>query len=144
MFNQTTDQRISSWINLRSMVEEDSDPLQLVWNFWHQCPFIPYNKNVDPYYQKNWPTPWEIIAHNKYDDFTKALMIAWTLKLTKKFENSHIDIRIMIDDKNNKSYNIVFVDEIFIINFDDNGPVNVENLNDSLKLENIIEIDRPR
>ena len=87
MFSYSVDQRLTEWINCRNTIDQIEEPLQYVWDFWHTAPFIPYNKNIDPFFQRGWPSPWEIIVENKYDDFTRALMIAWTLKLTKKFNN---------------------------------------------------------
>lgn len=144
MFNKSIEQRLNDWIVLRKSLDDSLDPLQDVWDFWHCCPFIPFNKDVDPYYQQSWPSPWEIIVKNRYDDFTKALMISWTLKLTKKFSDASIEIKTMVDCNNDKQYNLVFIDNKWIINFDDNGPTEIQNLNESLKIENIVEIPTPR
>lgn len=144
MFKKHIEDRISLWIEFRKKLDCSSDPLQDVWDFWNSSPFTPYNKNIDPYYPKSWPSPWEIIAENIYDDFTKALMIAWTLKLTEKFKNSKIEIKSMLDETQNRQYNLIFVDDNWILNFDDNGPISITDHIASLKLENIIEITRPR
>lgn len=144
MFKLSIEKRFTEWINLRHSLEKSLNPLQEIWDFWNTSPFTPYNRKIDPYYPKSWPSPWEIIAENTYDDFTKALMISWTLKLTEKFKNSRIEIRTMLDETQNRQYNLIFVDENYIINFDDNGPVEINNYISSLKLENLIEIDRPR
>jgi hypothetical protein len=145
MFKKSIDDRLSSWIELRKNLDNSENPLQEVWDFWNMSPFIPYNRNIDPYNQKKWPSPWEIIAENIYDDFTKSLMIAWTLKLTKKYSESFVELKTMIDDINNKQYNLVFVDNTWIINYSNEGPVNISQFNDNVyKLENIIEITTPR
>lgn len=144
MFKKEIESRISLWIELRKNLDLAEHPLQDVWDFWNASPFTPYNKNIDPYYPKSWPSPWEIIAENIYDDFTKALMIAWTLKLTEKFKNSKIEIKSMLDETQNRQYNLIFVDNNWILNFDDNGPISITDHIASLKLENIIEITRPR
>lgn len=144
MFNLNVDDRLSAWIELRNKLEESKNPLQEVWDFWHAAPFIPYNKNIDPYYQKSWPSPWEIISYNKYDEFTRSLMIAWTLKLTKKFVNSTLELKTLVDITSEREYNLVFVDNTWVINYHDNGPVKVQELNDSFIIKNIIEIDLPR
>lgn len=144
MFNLPVDSRLTEWLNHRQHLEETENPLQEVWDFWSHAPYIPYNRNIDPYYQKSWPTPWEIIDHNKYDDFTKSLMIAWTLKLTKKFNNSVIEVKSLIDESNNRAYNLVFIDNNWVINYNDNGPVSVDSVPDSFRLENIVEVKAPR
>lgn len=145
MFDLPVNERLSKWIELRINIDDSSiDPLQYVWDFWHTAPFIPFNKNINPYHKKSWPSPWEIIAENKYDDFTRSLMIAWTLKLTKKFNNSKIDIKTIIDTHTNREYNLVFIDEKWVINFSDEGPVDSTTLNGSFRLENLIEVELPR
>lgn len=144
MFNQSVDQRLTEWIKCRNHIDSTDNPLQYVWDVWHKAPFIPYNKKIDPYYQKNWPSPWEILEDNKYDDFTRALMIAWTLKLTKKFNNSFIEIKTLVDIFTGREYNLVFVDNEWVINYSDNGPVLVKDLPEQFRLENQIEVSPPR
>lgn len=144
MFNKSVNDRLSTWINFRHQLDIAQNPLQEVWDFWHTSPFIPYNKNIDPYNKKSWPSPWEIIAENKYDDFTRSLMIAWTLKLTEKFKQSKIEIKTLVDKNRNRQYNLVFVDDTWIINFEDDGPIPAEENFSSFKLENLIEIEIPR
>lgn len=144
MFHTSVDQRITNWIECRKQLDKNDNPLQIVWDYWHQSPFVPYNKNVDPFYQKGWPSPWEILAENKYDDFTRALMIAWTLKLTNKFSDSKIEIKTLVDTINERQYNLVFVNDEWVINYDDNGPISSKDLNGPFRLENLIEVNRPR
>lgn len=144
MFTLSIDDRLSKWIELRSFIDTADDPLAEVWDFWHQAPFVPHNKNIDPYYQKSWPSPWEIIATNKYDDFTKALMIGWTLKLTSRFKNSKIILKTYVDPKTEKEFNLIYVDEQWVINYNDNGPVSADTVIDSFHLQNLIEVNTPR
>lgn len=144
MFKLTVDDRLSTWIKLRSEIDQSNDPLQLVWDFWHQAPFVPHKKSVDPFFQRNWPTPWEIIVDNKYDDFTKALMISWTLKLTKKFENSKIFLKTYVDSDDGTEFNLVFIDDNWVINYNDNGPVRPESITKSFRLQNLVEVNTPR
>jgi len=144
MFNQSVDDRLSEWIKHRQELDCSNDPLQEVWDFWNQAPFTPHNRNIDPYYQKSWPTPWEIIKTNKYDDFTKALMIGWTLKLTKKFKDSKIELKTLVDDNRTREYNVIYIDNSWVINYNDNGPISAVEVNSGFKLENIIEVTGPR
>jgi hypothetical protein len=144
MFNQPVDSRLTEWANHRRELDESADPLQNVWDFWHRAPFTPHNRNIDPHYQQSWPSPWEIIADNIYDDFTKALMIGWTLKLTKKFKDSKIELRTLVDSNRTRQYNLVYVDDKWIINYDDNGPISGQELTESFRLENLIEVTVPR
>jgi len=144
MFNLSVDERLTEWANHRRHLDSIDNPLQEVWDFWHQAPFIPHNRNIDQYYQQSWPSPWEIIAENKYDDFTKALMIGWTLKLTKKYQNSKIELRTLVDNARSREYNLIYVDEKWVINYSDNGPVEVPEITSSFRLENLVEVALPR
>ena len=144
MFNQPVDSRLTEWADHRRRLDEDSNPLQTVWDFWHLAPFTPHNRNVDPYYQQSWPTPWEIIVENRYDDFTKALMIGWTLKLTKKFKDSKIELRTLVDSNRTRQYNLLYIDDNWVINYSDNGPIPLPEIPDSFRLENLIEVGSPR
>jgi hypothetical protein len=144
MFNQNIDDRLSSWAQFRAQLDNSDQPLNEVWEFWKDAPFIPYNNKIDPFYQQSWPSPWEIIVHNKYDDFTKALMIGLTLKHTKTFKNSKLEIRSLVDNHNTAYYNVVCVDEEWVINYNDNGPILLKNLPDSFLIENLIELSTPR
>lgn len=144
MFNQPVDQRLTEWINHRQSLDETEDPLQLVWDFWHQAPFIPHNRKIDPYFQRSWPTPWDIIVENKYDDFTRALMIGWTLKLTKKFKDSQIELRTLVDTVHPREYNLIYIDNNWVINYSDNGPIPATEVSGSFRLENLVEVTTPR
>lgn len=140
MFDKSIDDRLSAWAQFRQQLEIEESPFDSVWNFWKDAPFIPYNNAVDPYFQFGWPTPWNIIVHNKYDDFTKALMIGWTLKLTKRFENSLIEIKTLVDREKSLSYNIICIDNEWAINYNDNGPVLMKSIPDWFNIENLIEL----
>jgi len=144
MFNQSPDDRLSSWSQFRKDLEVSSDLLTEVAKFWAPSPFIPFNTHVDPYHQRSWPTPWEIIIHNKYDDFTKALMMAWTLKLTTKFTNSKIEIKTVVDTQKNQLFNLVFIDNALVLNYKEEGAVSISELPESFRYENLIEVPIPR
>lgn len=146
MFNQTQDERLSSWSKFRKDLEGSTDPLQEVAEFWALAPFIPFNREVDPYNSYSWPTPWEIIVNNKYDEFTRALIMSWTLKLTDRFKNSNIEIKTITTKSSDKemTYNVVVVDEQKVLNYRDNEVILVNDLPQDYNLENIIQVKRPR
>ena len=144
MFSQSPDDRLSAWKEFRDSLEQSETPLLDVINFWANAPYVPYNHNVDPYNQHSWPSPWEIIVHNKYDDFTKALMMAYTLKYTDKFGNTDILVKTLVDNARKSAYNVVSVDEKWILNFQENVLVEASNVLDNFRLENIAVIERPK
>jgi hypothetical protein len=140
MFKQLPDDRLSSWAQHRTQLDQCDDPYTVTWEFWKSAPFVPYNPDVDPFYPRGWPTPWEIIVENRYDDFTKALMIGYSLKWTKRFENTPIEIRTVVDSAKNMSYNIVCVDNRWAINYEDSGPIEMKNWPDNFLVENLVEL----
>lgn len=140
MFKQSPDDRLSSWAQHRAQLDQCDNPYAATWEFWKSAPFVPYNPEVDPFYPHGWPTPWEIIVENRYDDFTKALMIGYSLKWTKRFENTPIEIRTVVDSAKNMSYNIVCVDNRWAINYADTGPIEMKNWPDNFLVENLVEL----
>ena len=138
------DDRLSSWAELRNNLETSENPFQDTWDFWCQAPFIPYNNKIDPYHYQSWPNPWSIIVDNRYDDFTKVIMIAWTLKLTNRFQDSNITIQTLVDKQKSTQYNVVIIDEEWVINYSDNGPISAKSMPISFYLENLIELKTPR
>jgi hypothetical protein len=144
MFDLSPDERLSVWSEFRQSLNLSEKPLDDLISFWFNAPFVPYNRNVDPFNQYSWPTPWDIIVENKYDDFTKALMMAWTLKLTGKFKDSKIEIKTYTDTAGKKQYNLVFIDDRDVINYYDNAPISASDVPTSFRLENLVEVSRPR
>jgi hypothetical protein len=144
MFNQSPDERLSIWSKFRHTLDQSTDPLMDLITFWQTAPFVPYNRSVDPYNQYAWPTPWEIVIENKYDDFTKALMMSWTLKLTDKFKDARIEIKTYTDTVKNRQYNLVFIDDCDVLNYYDNDIISAAAVPETLRLENLIEVSRPR
>lgn len=140
MFNKSIDDRLSLWAEHRRAIDVSDEPLVETWEFWKHTPFIPFNKNIDPFNHKSWPTPWDIIVHNKYDDFTKALMIAWSLKYTNKFKEAKIEIKTIVNDTKTCYYNVVCVDNKWAINYSDNGPVPITDIPESFFIENQVEV----
>jgi hypothetical protein len=140
MFHKPIDDRLSDWALFRRSLETSPTPLEDIWEFWKEAPYIPYNHKIDPFNQKSWPTPWDIIVENKYDDFTKALMIGWSLLLTKRFETSKVEIKTLVNDQKTCYYNVVCVNDDVVINYSDNGPVSIKDVPVSFFIENLIEL----
>jgi hypothetical protein len=140
MFNKSIDDRLSLWAEHRQSLNTSDDPLMETWEFWKHTPFIPFNKNIDPFNHKSWPTPWEIIVHNRYDDFTKSLMIAWSLKYTNRFKEAKIEIKTIVNDSKTCYYNVVCVDNMWAINYSDNGPIPITDIPESFFIENQVEV----
>lgn len=144
MFEKSIEDKISAWAEHRNNLNTSTDPFMETWEFWQKAPYVPYNKDIDPFNPSSWPTPWEVIVENKYDDFTKALMIARSLKFTDRFKKSKIEIKTLVNNQNKCYYNVVCVDDLWAINYNDNGPVKVTEIPEAFYLENLIEVEIPR
>lgn len=140
MFKKSLDDRLSSWAKFRSNLSTSDDPLSEVCKFWNEAPFIPYNKNIDPFNPTSWPTPWDIIAYNKYDDFTKALMIGWTIKYSNLYRNSIVEVKTFLDKSKPAQYNVIFIDSKWVLNYINDKPIIADSFPDNLFLENLIEL----
>lgn len=136
--------RISVWVNFRHDLEFSNDPLQEIAEFWGDIRLIPFNKSVDPYNSNSWPTPWQIIADDQYDELTLAIMIGYTIKLTDRFKNSKVEVRTLVDSNRTRLYNLIYVDDQFVLNYERNTVVNTQDIPESFFLENLVELSRPR
>jgi hypothetical protein len=144
MFDLDVDGRLSAWSKFRKSIDTSLDPFQEVINFWRSPPFVPHNHKIDPYYSASWPTPWEIIVENKYDDFTKAVMIGYTLLLTDRYKNSNIQIKTLVDRPAKKLYNVVCIDDTWVLNYNDDQALSIDKIPSLYSLENLVELNRPR
>jgi hypothetical protein len=144
MFELDVDDRLARWSKFRKSLETSDSPMEDVIEFWSTVPIISHNHDIDHYYSGNWPTPWEIIGENRYDDFTKAIMMGYTLLLTDRFKKSNVQIRTFVDKSKNRLYNTTLIDDTIILNFYDDRSASENEIPDTCVLENIIELTRPR
>jgi hypothetical protein len=136
--------RLGAWVSFRQDLINSIDVLKDVAEFWNDVKLIPFNHTIDPYNRNSWPTPWEIIADNQYDELTLAIMIGYTIKLTEQFKNSRVEIRTMVDSARTRLYNLVYVDDEYVLNYERNTVVKAQDIDDSFFLENLVELARPR
>ena len=139
MFDKSTDERLSAWRDLRHDVDHSETPLILISEFWSRAPFIPYNRHIDPYNFNSWPTPWEIIIDNRYDDFTLAIMLAYTVKYTERYKNSVVEIRSCYNDLKTQMFNMVYIDDTYVLNYKDRlTPAHISEIPTTLLLDNLV------
>ena len=144
MFKTDPDLRLHLWFEFRASLESSATPLEDTVAFWDEAPRIAYNNLIDQHYDGNWPTPWEIIDRNKYDDFTLSLMMGWTILLTKQFEKSEVAIHTLVDDTSKRVYNVLYIDNTWALNFRDHEVVPVSSIPSLYRIENIMALKRPR
>jgi hypothetical protein len=141
---QEVDEQLDRWVKFRQTLPDSHTPLEDIADYWSKVKLIQYNRDVDPYYPASWPTPWQIVADGKYDDLTLAIMIGYTIKLTDKYKDSRIEVRILVDQARTRLYNLVYVDDEYVLNYDRFRVVKTQDIDDSFFLENLVELARPR
>lgn len=110
--NYNYEQRLAAWKSFRNTLEDLTDPLQAVIDFYSQAPLVKYQ--CDPYDRSTWPSPWEIIQENTYCSFVKILAICYTLQLTDRFSESIFEIHIQYSPAESKIYYLLYVDSSVI------------------------------
>jgi hypothetical protein len=142
IFKKSVEDRLSSWLELRKQVDRVINSTELVAEFWSHAPFTPYNKNINQYDPKSWPTPWQILVDNVYDDFTVALMIAFSLKYTEKYRNVPVKIDTLVNNNKNQIYNLVIVNNDAVLNYQPSTVITTDTISSDLYLDNSVLVTR--
>jgi len=108
VFSEHYEKQFFIWKRFRNKLEKIGDPFEQTILFWSLAPLV--NKHLDMYRDKDWPSPWDIIKEGKYDELTKSIMIGHTLKLTKRFMESPIEIKMYLDIVDKTVYNTCYID----------------------------------
>jgi hypothetical protein len=132
VFFDSYEDQFVAWKKFRNAIEKSENPLKDTIKFWAKAPLV--NKHLDPYRIDNWPVPWDIIKDGKYNDLTVNLMIGHTLRLTKRFANSHIEIRTYLDIDNKVVYNTCYIDNK-ILNYPYGEVIGEEDLPNTIVLQ---------
>ena len=119
MFEKNYEKRLESWSKFRASLEESEDPLR---DLIHQYSLAPYvSIYTNPWNNESWPSPWELIHDNQYDDFSRVLGMCYSLQLTERFKNSLFEIHISTLDNLGYLY-LLYVDDC-VIGYDDKKAV---------------------
>jgi len=141
---QEVETKLDNWVKFRHSLLEAANPLEEISDYWSRVRLIQYNHNIDPYYPASWPNPWQIIAEDQYYDLTVAIMIGYTIKLTEQYKDSKVDVRIQVDQDRTRLYNLVYVDDTYVLNYDRHKVVKAQDIDDAFFIENLVELARPR
>ena len=133
----SVDSRITQWRDFRTQLEVSKDPLQETQDLWNNAPVI--NRYLDPWDSQQWPTPWELLKENRFCPVAIPLMIGWTLKLTTRFTKEPVLIKISIDHKTKRVYNLVQVSDT-IIDWENNMVCISSELPDSVVCQETVEL----
>ena len=130
MFNKKFEDRLEAWRSFRKTLETANDPIQDTISLYSQVKTGHFN--ADPYDQKTWLGPWELLEENSYCEFTRNLAICYTLQLTDRFSQEPFEIHIMRDDEQSCTY-YLFIIANRVIGFDEDTHVDLASLPISLK-----------
>lgn len=126
IFQQTYDERLKKWYELRSELEGQSVETICIQvdKFWQAAPLV--NHYLHPDSVDEWPTPWELVFDNNFCVYARALGMIYTLLLLGIKDIELVDA---LDD-NNESVVLVLVDRAkYTLNYWPNTVVN-NNLQD--------------
>lgn len=136
MWKLKSNERLIRWRDFRRSLGQLSleDALQATWDLWSTVPFAPYY--LDPDSPEKWPNPWDLITENYYCDLAKALGIVYTIFFSANGKNLDVEIRIYHDPETGYMYNLaVFEQGKYVINFAGEDIVNIQSVDDKLKLK---------
>ena len=142
MFDSDLETRLSLWSQFRSSLEYATDPLGQVAEFWAQAPLSAYVHHVGQD-DRTWPTPWQLLEVNRYDDQVLAIMIGYTVKLTKKYATCTVELKTMIDSRRSKLYNLIFIDDIYVLNYTKDQVVTADDIDFNLQVYDTVSIELP-
>ena len=117
MFNLNYEGRLSKWREFRETLEDSPKPINDVVQFYRLAPTV--SIHTDPFNNKTWPGPWELLHENQYCIFCKVLGMCYTLQLTESFKDSKFEIIIARDIESNTRLYLLSIDKS-IIGLDDN------------------------
>lgn len=111
-FYESFENRIKQWLDFRTKLEKENDPIQSTIDFWNKAPIS--HRTCDPFDKTTWLDPWTLLEDNHYCEFSKVLAIYYTLALTDKFKDSYFEIQIINDREAHELKYLLFVDDYVV------------------------------
>jgi hypothetical protein len=129
MFNLPYIEKVEAWRNFRLSLETTADPIQAVIDFADSAPLV--ERDVNPWNQQEFPTPWELLQQNRYTDFCRILLICYTLQLTDRFTTDNFEIHICTDTDSSEQMYLLRVGNL-IIGYDNSCAILDKDLPDTV------------
>lgn len=134
MWTLRSDDRLKEWKLFRKEISDlpfDEAVIKTV-NLWSYAPFVAhYLDHSEP---KDWPTPWELISDNNYDDLAKALGMLYTLFLSAHGKN-HTFKLLKVTAGSLENYNIVSIDdEKYVLNYLFNEVISKKQISEDIEI----------
>jgi len=137
MFDKKFEDRLKLWHDFRASLSNDIDPVQSAIDFWSDAPES--SRNIDPYDESTWPSPWEMIQENSYCEYTKILAVAYTLKLTDRFNDWQPVFKVGLDKRHSRLYYMCIIDD-YVLGFDPEKSVHIKELPRSIHIQKTIQL----
>jgi len=136
MFNLGSfEQRLKHWAEFRNSLEQSSDPLKDVADYYSSAPLV--SINTDPWNQSVWPSAWELISENQYCSFCITLGMCYTLQLTERFKSANFEIHISKDNTNSSIHYYLLFENDMVIGYEEEKIMNKTDLPTSLYSQRI-------
>lgn len=126
MFDLKGTERLAAWKSFRDKLETETDPFQLVSDFWSKAPFV--SSFLNPGDSMSWPDPWHLILDNKYDGLAIVLGMLYTIKLTDRFSSINLEIYMSIEHKEKEDPLFFLVADNSILNLEYNKVSDISKL----------------
>lgn len=129
MWTLKSEDRLHEWKEFRQSISElpFEEAILKTVNLWSFAPFV--NHYLDRCEPTEWPTPWELLQDNRYDDMARALAMLYTLFLSEHGKNHTFEIVKMQASSQLESYNLVNIDSgTYILNYSFNEVTHKEQI----------------
>jgi len=116
MFNLSVEERLKYWRRYRIGLSplDTEECLDSVVQLWSKAPLV--NQHLASDLPETWPTAWELISDNYYDEVGVALGMFYTLYYSEKFDENSImyDVYKSTDG----IINTVTLENKYVLNYD--------------------------
>ena len=115
MWQFKNNERLSEWRKFRRALNTSNTILDDIRKFWEHAPVGP---NVyDQSNPKEWPTPWDLVLEDSYDDFARALGMTMTFLLIDGVDSNRIALNVYIDREQSAFYHLPIIDNQIVLNY---------------------------
>lgn len=126
MFDLHGSDRLAEWKKFRDSLETEESPLDKCAKFWAKAPFV--NHYLDPTNSKSWPSPWQLILDQRFDNLAIVLGMLYTLQLTKRFMDEKFEIYMSVTSQCSDEEFYLVVGGKAVLNLEYGEVVNIDRL----------------
>ena len=135
MWTLRSDDRLAEWKLFRKNIGNLSfdDAVSKTVHLWSYAPFVAHY--LDHCDTSVWPTPWELVANNTYDDMAKALGMIYTLFLSAHGSHHSFALINVKASSTLEHYSLVSIDNgKFILNYSFDEVARKETLSSDIEI----------